>query len=402
MSYIDVNKGRCDGCGKCVDACNYDAIKIVNGKAVIDLNLCALCRACLRGCEMEAITITKLEKKDVDLSGYKGIWVVVEYFDEELKNTSFQLISKANELAKAGKEKVTAVLVGNRKGNPKKLQKLFAEYGVKTVKVIVHPDFNRFITEDSADAISAHILEEKPKIVLFLGTIFGRSIAPQVATRVKTGLTADCTDLQINEKNNLLQVRPTYGGKVLAAIETPYNCPQMASVRPNVFIEQKKPVKAESVKVREIAVKNRSPISTGELKKVLRLEQGDGELETPLDEAKVIFCAGLGVGSKKGFQTVEEFARENGAVVAATRGVVDEGWADFSKQIGQTGVTVRPELYIAFGVSGAMHHIIGMKNARKIVAVNTDPRAPIFKIADYCIIADLFEVIELMKSQKVR
>ncbi len=401
MSYIEVNKGKCDGCGKCVEVCNYDAITVVNGKAVIDQNLCVLCQACVKECELGAITVTKLDKK-VDLSGYKGIWVIVEYFEGELKNTGFQLISKANELAKAGKEKVTAVLIGNKKADSKKLQKTFAEYGVKKVKVISHPDFNRFITEDASDAISEEILKEQPRIVLFLGTIFGRSIAPQVATRVKTGLTADCTELELNEKNNLLQIRPTYGGKVLATIETPYNCPQMASVRPNVFIEEKKPVKPESVKVETVEVKDRSTIAVNELKRVLKFEQGDGALETPLDEAKVVFCAGFGVGSKEGFTMIEDFARENGATIAATRAVVDEGWTDFSKQVGQTGVSIRPELYVAFGVSGAIHHLQGMKNSRKIVAINNDPRAPIFKIADYCVIADLFEVLEKMKKQKVR
>jgi electron transfer flavoprotein alpha subunit len=401
MSYIEVDKGKCDGCGKCIEVCNYGAITVVNGKAVIDMNLCALCRACVRGCELQAISITKLDKK-VDLSAYKGIWVIVEYFDGELKNTSFQLISKANELAKVSKDKVTAVLIGNKKSPPKKLQQIFAEYGVKTVKLIHNQDFNRFITEDAADSISQKILDEKPKIVLFLGTIFGRSIAPQVAVRVKTGLTADCTELEINRKKNLLQIRPTYGGKVLATIETPYNCPQMASVRPNVFIEEKMPIRPEEVKVEYVGVAERSAFSRDALKKIIRIEEGDASLEEHLDEAKVVFCAGMGVGSKEGFKKVEEFAHAHGAAIAATRGVVDEGWADFSKQIGQTGITIRPELYVAFGVSGAIHHIIGMKNSRKIVAVNTDPRAPIFKIADYCVVADLFEVMEKIKLQKVR
>lgn len=401
MSYIKVNKGKCNGCGRCIKVCNYDAIKVVNGKAVIDLNLCTLCRACIKECKTEAITITKLDKK-VDLSAYKGIWVIVEYFDEEIKNTGFQLISKANELAKVSKDKVTAVLIGNKQTESKKLKKIFTEYGVKRIKLITNKDLNRFITEDSVEVISEQILVEKPKIVLLLGTIFGRSIAPQVATRVKTGLTADCTDLQIDKKNNLLQIRPTYGGKVLATIETPYNCPQMASVRPNVFIEEKMPIKAEDVKVENIEVKKRSNISIKELKKILKIEQDDGEFETPLDEAKIVFCAGFGVGSKEGFNVVEEFAKENGVVIAATRAVVDEGWADFSKQVGQTGMTIRPELYVGFGVSGAIHHIIGMRHSRKIIAINKDPRAPIFKIADYCVIADLFEVLDEMKSQKVR
>lgn len=401
MSYISVNKGKCNGCGECVEVCNYDAVRVINGKAVIDLNLCTLCRACVKACPVEAITLTKLDKK-VDLSDYKGIWVIVEHFDGEIRNTGFQLISKANQLAKVSKDPVTAVLIGDKRTESGKLKKLFAEYGVRSVKLIVHKDFNRFITEDAAEAISNQILAEKPKIVLFLGTIWGRSIAPQVATRVKTGLTADCTELQIDKHKRLLQIRPTYGGKVLATIETPYSCPQMASVRPNVFVEEKSPIRPDAVRVEEIAVGNRSAISVEALKRVLRIEQGEGGLDTPLDEAKKIFCAGFGVGSKEGFKLIEEFARENGATVAATRAVVDEGWADFSQQVGQTGVTIRPELYVAFGVSGAIHHLIGMKNSRKIIAINKDPRAPIFKVADYCVVADLFEVVDKLRSRKTK
>jgi electron transfer flavoprotein alpha subunit/NAD-dependent dihydropyrimidine dehydrogenase PreA subunit len=399
MSFIDVDKNRCDGSATCVKACSYGAISVINGKANIDTNRCVMCRACLRACPLNAISIAQVNK-NVDLSGYKGIWVIVEYFNDQIRNTGFQLISKANKLAKASGDKVTAVLVGNKSSSEDKLKRVFAEYGVRNIKVLLDENYNHFITEDAADVISKQIRAHNPKIVLFLGTIWGRSIAPQVATRVKTGLTADCTELEIDEKKNLLQIRPTFGGKVLATIETPNNCPQMASVRPNVFVEEKKPIDPARVKVEFVTPKKRSAVSLNELKKVLKIEEGDGELSTPLDEAKIVFCAGYGVGSKEGFKIVEEFAKESGASVAATRTVVDEGWADVSKQIGQTGVAVRPEIYVAFGVSGAIHHLIGMKNSRKIIAINKDPRAPIFKIADYGIVADLFEVIEKMKQRK--
>jgi electron transfer flavoprotein alpha subunit len=397
MSVISIEKGKCDGCGKCVELCSYGAITVVNGKAVIDLSLCTLCRACVKGCTLQAITVAKLDKH-VDLSGYRGIWVIVEHFDGEIRNTGFQLISKANQLSRASRDKVTAVLIGNRKSDGDKLKRSFAEYGVRHIKSITNRGFNRFITEDAAQVIAEQILAGKPKIVLFLGTIWGRSIAPQVAMRVKTGLTADCTDLQIDKHKKLLQIRPTYGGKVIATIETPYSCPQMASVRPNVFVEEKQPISVREVKLEQIAAAQSSQISVEQLKKVLSVEQGSGEFETPLDEAKKVFCAGLGVGSREGYQAVAEFARQNGAAVAATRAVVDEGWADFARQVGQTGMAVRPEVYVAFGVSGAIHHIMGMKNSRTIIAVNKDPRAPIFKIADYCVVADVFEVLKKLQA----
>jgi electron transfer flavoprotein alpha subunit len=396
MSLISVNKGRCNGCGDCVELCAYGAITVVNGKAVIDPNLCTLCRACVKGCSSEAISLERLDRK-VDLSTYRGIWVVVEHFGGELKETGFQLISKANELARASRDRVTALLIGDAKPDVARVRRAFAEYGVKSVHAIWNAQYTRFLTEDAAEAISEKIRAGMPRIVLFLGTIWGRSIAPQVAMRVKTGLTADCTELAMDKARGLLQIRPTYGGKVLATIETPYSCPQMASVRPNVFIEEKKPVPAAEVTVEVVEAGGRSSIADSGVKKVLDIIQGDGEFETPLEEAKKVFCAGLGVGSREGYAAVEEFAKSCGAAIAATRGVVDEGWADASRQIGQTGITIRPELYVGFGVSGAIHHIIGMRNSRTIVAINRDARAPIFKVADFCVVADLFEVLEKMK-----
>jgi caffeyl-CoA reductase-Etf complex subunit CarE len=397
MSYIEVNQEKCNGCGKCVKVCSYNAIKKINGKVVIDQYSCTFCGVCVDKCKFDAITIIQADRK-TDLSEYKGIWVIVEYFNKELKNTSFQLISKAVELAEAGKDEVTALLVGNKAEEGEKLKSIFSEYGVSKIKLITNEKLSKFIPEDFAEIISDEILTDKPKIVLFLGTIFGRSLAPRVATKVKTGLTADCTELAIDENGNLLQIRPTYGGKVLATIITPFNCPQMASVRPNVFIEKKALTKVKDVDFTVKKTETRSFISLQELKRILRIVKSDEGSEAPLDESKIIFCAGMGVGSKEGFEIIRKFANENGAEIAATREVVDHGWADFSKQIGQTGTTVRPELYIGFGVSGAIHHIIGMRHSRKIVAINKDPRAPLFKIADYCVIADLFDVLDKLKS----
>ncbi|NQT65979.1 MAG: electron transfer flavoprotein subunit alpha [Actinobacteria bacterium] len=397
MSLIKVNQEKCNGCGKCLKVCNYNAIKIEDKKANIDLYSCTFCNACIDACKFDAIKIIQSDRK-IDSTEYKGIWVIVEYFNAELKNTSFQLISKAIELSKASGDEVTAVLIGGKTAGNEKLKRIFAEYGVKKIKLIVNDKLDRYIPEDFSVIISTEILVDKPKIVLFLGTIFGRSLAPRVATRIRTGLTADCTELQIDKDGNLLQIRPTYGGKILATIISPYNYPQMASVRPNVFIKKKEPLKDAGIDLTVKKTEARSVISAKELKKILKVISNTDGAQIPLDVAKIIFCAGLGVGSKEGFELVKDFARVNGAAIAATRAVVDNGWASVSEQIGQTGITVRPELYIGFGVSGAIHHIIGMRNSRKIVAINKDLRATIFKIADYCIVADLFDVIDKLKS----
>lgn len=397
MSYIEVKQEKCNGCRRCIKSCNFNAIKIIDNKACIDLYSCTLCSACISKCKFDAIKIIKSDRK-IDLSGYKGIWVIVEYFNEEIKNISYQLISKAIELSRVSGDEVIALLIGNKTAKVEKLKSIFAGYGVRKIKLITNEKLSPYIPEDCAEIISNEILIDKPKTVLFLGSIFGRSIAPRIATRVRTGLTADCTDLQIDKKGNLLQIRPTFGGKVLATIISPLNYPQMASVRPNVFIEKKELVKNRNFDITIKKTEIKSASSLQELKKILKIIKGNDEFETPLDEARIVFCAGSGVGSKAGYELLREFAKKNGAVIAATRAVVDNGWADFSRQIGQTGLAIRPELYVGFGVSGAIHHIIGMRNSRKIVAVNKDPKAPIFKIADYCVIADLFDVIAGLKS----
>ena len=398
MSYIEVNKNKCNGCGNCVKSCIFNSIKIVDKKAKIDLYSCTLCKACVNKCKLDAIKIIKINKK-INSYGYKDIWVVVEYFNSEIKNTSFQLISKAFELSRFNGDEVTILLVGNKMPeSDKKLKSTFLEYGVKEVKLLINEELNQYTPEDFTEIISNEILTGKPKILIFIGSIFGRSLAPRIASRIKVGLTADCTDLQIDKKGNLLQIRPTYGGKILATIISPFNFPQMVSVRPNIFIEKKVSSKNRIIDFIVKKTNIKSADSLNGLKKVVKIIKVKDKFETPLVEAKKIFCVGLGVNSKEGFKHIKEFAKKNGAVIAATRAVVDKGWANISEQIGQTGSIVRPELYVGFGVSGAIHHIIGMKNSRRIVAINNDPRAPIFKIADYCIIADLFDVLDKLKS----
>lgn len=396
MSYIEVRKEKCNGCGKCIKYCNFNAIKMIDGKAIIDLYSCTLCEMCINKCRLRAIEMIKLDRK-IDISGYKGIWVIVEYFNNEVKNTSFQLISKAIELSKVSRDKVTAILIANKTVEIEKLKNSFSDYGVRKIKLIANEKLSQYIIEDFAEIISDEILINKPKIVLFMGSIFGRSLAPRVATRIRTGLTADCTDLQIDKKGNLFQIRPTYGGKILATIITPSNRPQMVSARPNVFIKKLRPIKNKDINVTIKKTEIRSIISLQELKKILKIVTSNDKFEIPLDEAKIVFCAGFGVKSKEGFELIRNFAKMNGAAIAATRAVVDNGWTDFSKQIGQTGLTIRPELYVGFGVSGAMHHILGMRHSRKIIAINKDPKAPIFRISDYCIVSDLFNVIEKLK-----
>ena len=233
----------------------------------------------------------------------------------------------------------------------------------------------------------------KPGIFLFLGTNFVREIAPRVSTAINTGLTADCTELQIDGDKNLVQIRPTYGGKILASIICANNRPQMASVRPNIFESIK--VGGHQVKTdlncKDVHIKN----SVGGIKRIIKSIRSTEELSS-IDNADVIICGGLGIGSKKNFSLLLELAEKINGVVAGTREVVDRGWIDFSHQIGQTGKIVRPLVYIGCGVSGAVQHLTGMKNSKKIIDINKDKKAPILKIADIAVVGDLFEVVPLI------
>jgi electron transfer flavoprotein alpha subunit len=394
MDNIFVIEEKCNGCAKCRKVCGYGAITITNRKAKIDLDKCTLCRACENVCETGAISILEIERS-TDLNDYKGIWVFIEYISGELNPLCLQILSKGYELSRKTRERLTAVVVGQKFKDVGKIKVVLAECGASEVKLLQSSKIANYQPEDVTSILADEILTEKPSVVLFLGTHIGRSLAPRVASKVKAGITADCTELYIDEEKNLVQVRPTYGGRILASIICPNSRPQMASVRPNVFdVGKKKGVNPDKV---ILELKDVDIDSVEKIKKVMETVQSVNR-SSLIDEAEVIVCGGYGVGSKEGFDLLERLANKLGGAVAGTRAAVDEGWIEFSRQIGQTGKTIRPRVYIGCGVSGAIHHIIGIKNSRKIIAVNKDPRAPIFKIADIGIIGDLNEIIPKLIS----
>lgn len=387
MKNFFIVEENCNGCGKCLKACSCNAIEMVNQKAKLDLNSCNLCKACIEACKQKAIVF--MDTKDKLTFENKGVWVFIEYFNDRINPACFQILSKGNSIAKTKGDALTSVVVAKKFNNLVRIKKELAKYGTNNVILFQSDSINYSYPEDIANIISQEILTKKPDILLFLGTCFGRSLAPRVATKINAGLTADCTDLFLDKDNNLIQVRPTYGGKILASIICPRSRPQIATVRPNIFEAIKVKTKLNNVK---LFVKN-VEVDSIENRKFLLKDVINPKIDVPLEEAEVVVCGGLGVGSKQGFKLLEKLANKLGGVLACTRAVVDKGWVDFSRQVGQTGKIIRPKLYIGIGVSGAIHHIMGMRRSKRIIAINKDPRAPIFKIADLCMVGDLFAVV---------
>lgn len=320
-----------------------------------------------------------------------GIWVIAEISGGTLITAVFELISKAGELARVKNTHVAAVLIG--KIEEKHLQ-LLHEAGVSTVYLAENQELQDFHDELFAEII-VHFAEKfKPEIILGAATIKGRSLMPRIAVLLKTGLTADCTGLEIQqESGKLMQTRPAFGGNIIATIicET---LPQMSTVRPHVFpVKNEKFSKSDKLTI----VKFDGNLSLSPKKIISFNELASNDLS--LADAKIIVAAGMGVGGPAGIRLVRDFAESIGAAVGASRSVVDAGWLEYSHQIGQTGITVHPKIYIACGISGAVQHLAGMQNAEFIISINKDPSASIFAISDLGISGDIFEIMPLLTEK---
>lgn len=378
----------CTGCGSCVNSCVYGGIKLVDDKATLIAEECNLCGVCVETCPVEAITIEreKQVKKEIDISQYKGVWVLGEHYKNEIQDVSYQLVGKARELANELQVNVTVVFLGSDlEGNLEEL----GNYGANNVIYVKSPILKDYNSVIYTDIISSLIRENKPEIVLVGATSIGRDYAPRVSKRLLTGLTADCTGLGIDPESRhlLLQTRPTFGGNIMATIRTPESRPQIATIRPNMFSIPEKTNKKARVKILEKQL-NRDALLTKIIKIVKREKR-----KINLEEADIIVAGGRGVGSKENFKIVEELAEELGAEVGGSRVAVELGWIDPERQVGQTGKTVSPRLYIAAGISGAVQHRVGILCSDIIVAINKDPDASIFEVAHYGIVDDLHKVI---------
>jgi electron transfer flavoprotein alpha subunit/NAD-dependent dihydropyrimidine dehydrogenase PreA subunit len=380
----------CSGCKRCVRACPYGAVEMKEGKAQV-LDRCTSCGACLQMCKEKALQTDVKPREIPDFSDRKGVWVLAEQREGQLNKVSLELLGKAQELGAALSQSISAVLLGN---GVEGLVGTLIEYGAETVYLVEHEALKDFRTNAYTRALGELVKQYKPNILLMGATHLGRDLAPRVSRRVEVGLTADCTELSIDpEEKILLQTRPAFGGNVMATIANRYSRPQMATVRPGVMEAVRKPGAKGKVIKHEVSLSEES-IGT----RVLELVR-EKKKKVNLSEAKVIVAGGRGVGGAAGFGILEDLAAVLGGEVAGTRVAVEEGWIPADRQVGQTGQSVRPELYVACGISGAIQHRAGMINSRYIIAVNKDPRAPIFQVADWGIVGDLHEVIPEMIQQ---
>jgi len=389
LAGIRVLLGKCTGCGLCVTSCPFQCITLVNDKAVIGED-CRLCGVCVEGCPTRAIEVEREERR-VDLSEYRGVLVFGEQRRGIVSPVVYELIGKGRELADKLGENLNCVILG---GDLKAQAADLATYGVDRVYLFNSPLLADFRDDPYTQILTSLVREIKPRIFLIGATSIGRSLAPRIATKLRTGLTADCTGLDVDSEGNLIQTRPAFGGNVMATILCPNHRPQMATVRYKVMRKaERNPQRVGQVIIRGVEDKI---LDRTRIKRVLTETE-----EVSITEAQIIVSGGKGLGNPEGFKLLKELAEALGGAVGASRLVVDEGWIPYRHQVGLSGKTVRPKLYIACGISGAVQHLAGMQTSDVIVAINKDPSAPIFKVADYGIVGDLYEVVpEIIKLVK--
>lgn len=371
----------CTGCGLCITACAFGAIDMVDGVAVIN-EACRACGECVDACPVSVIIMSTTEAKVLE---GKGVMIYAEISNGSLHKVSFELLGKARELAAQLIEPVYCVLVGS---GVEEAAKELIERGADKVFVYDDPGLAQFRDDPYSDLLTECCNEENPSIFLVGATSIGRSMGPRVAAKLKTGLTADCTSLDIDPESRLLQqTRPAYGGNIMATIETTNSRPQMATVRYKMFNE------ATVVDSPKGEVINK-PVEMGKLTdrvKVLGFEKAGDQVS--ITDADIIVSGGLGMGDLSGFELMQELATALGGAVGASRPTIDEGWINYRHQVGLSGRTVRPTVYLACGISGAVQHQAGMKTSDVIIAVNKDPEAPIFGISSLGVVGDLYDVV---------
>jgi len=384
---INVSSEKCVGCELCIKSCSYDAIVMEEKLAVIDKIKCTLCGACVSACSFEAITITKVTETDINKDDYKGVWVFAEQHHHQIASVVHELLGKGRELADALGTELTAVLFGHEIEN---LADELIAFGADTVIVVDNPALKNFLDTPYASTLQYLINKYKPEIVLCGATNTGRSFIPRVAVQVRTGLTADCTGLTIDkDSGNLLQTRPAFGGNIMATIITEQHRPQMATVRHKVMEPLEKDSSRSGTVIKE-------SLDIDDPKEIFLETVADESPGINIVEANYVVAGGRGIKDPKNFALLHELAGFLDAAVGASRAAVDSEWIAYPHQVGQTGKTIKPTVYIACDISGAIQHLAGMQSSDFIIAINKDPDAPIFRVADLGIVGDLFEILPLL------
>jgi electron transfer flavoprotein alpha subunit len=390
-----IDREKCIGCGACAAQCPFGALSLdAEGKAQAN-EACTACGSCTEACPVGALKIEAAEKKSagIDPAEWRGVWVYAEQREGALHGVSFELLGEGRVLAEKLGVPLTAVLLGS--GVEALAAPLF-EHGADRVILADHPALAAYTAEAYAEALSALVRKYKPEALLAGATTIGRGFVPRVAIEVRTGLTADCTGLDIDPATRrLLQTRPAFGGNIMACIECPDHRPQMATVRPKVF----KAAPAQPGRTGEL-VKKTLDLKTPAVRVLETVHAMENEKNVA--DAEIIVTGGRGLGKPENFALLRELADAlGGAAIGASRAAVDAGWISAFHQVGQTGKTVRPKVYIACGVSGQIQHLVGMNSSDTIIAINKDPDAPIFGVADIGIVGDLFQVVpEIIRALK--
>ena len=387
---IQIDLDKCTGCGNCVAVCPFGLLEVVDDKVRLQEG-CTLCGACQDACTFEAIVIEEAPEAEPVSDEHRGVWVFAEQRNSKLKGVAYELLAKGRELADTLQTELSAVCFGHGVDD---INQLIAG-GADKVYLVDSPDLANNQEDLCTKQFVELIQQHKPEIVLAGATALGRAFIPRVAALLKTGLTADCTGLDIDtEKRLLLQTRPTFGGNIMATIICPAKRPQMSTVRPRVFKKKSPDAKRKGQIIKVDFDRARVTSRTKLLDFVEDLTEA-----VKIEEADIIVSGGRGLGKAENFQMLKELASVMGAAVGASRAVVDEGWIPYSHQVGQTGKTVCPKLYVAVGISGAVQHLAGMQTSDVIVAINENPEAPIFEVATYGIVGDLFKVVPMLTEK---
>ena len=390
---VKIIKEECVSCGACIDVCPFPgAIEMVDDIATLT-EKCTHCGACEDACPTDAIVVERKEKENgVDISEYSGVWVFIEQRDGHIANVALELISEGRKLADELGTHVAGVILGE---GVEELSKTCFAYGADKVYLVDGAVFKDYRTDSYTDAIVDLIKEYKPEILLFGATNNGRDFAARIAVRIDTGLTADCTELAIDPETKLLmQTRPAFGGNIMATILCPNSRPQMSTVRPKVM----KKAEPNFDRTGEI-IRYDSPVKEEDVATKI-LEIVEHAVKTlNLSEADIIVSGGRGIGGPEHYPLIEGLAEVLGGAAGASRAAVDAGWVPHYRQVGQTGKTVAPKLYVACGISGAIQHLAGMQTSDIIVAINKDPEAPIFKVATFGIVGDVHKVVPVLTKK---
>lgn len=384
---IYIDPALCKGCKKCITACPFDALHMEGKLAVVKPDECRACNACIKACPFVAISSTvKAKGPAAGLDEFKGVWVFAEQSGGKVQEVAYELLSTGRRLANDRKTELAAVVLGH---NITDSAPHLIAAGADKVYIVDQPELADYETNVYTDALHQLVAKYKPEVILAGATAIGRAFFAKVAMRARTGLTADCTALTIDRETQFLhQTRPAFGGNIMATIVTPDHRPQMATVRPKVF-NMSSPDPKRSGETLIEALKLVAPST-----RILRSERVASTVN--IAEAEVIVAGGRGLQKQENLEQLQRLAELLGGVVGVSRACVDNGWISAAYQVGQTGKTVRPKVYLGFGISGAIQHLEGIRAADLIIAVNTDPNAPIFDVADLAIVGDLFEIVPML------